>query len=94
MLDNGFCHLIASDAHNSELRVPRMSDVCRAVARRQGDEEATKLFLVRPQDILNNASPAELPPALQAGLPQDGPQAGSASAWSGLLKRVRRIGGG
>lgn len=88
MLDDGLCHLLATDAHNSKQRAPQMSDAREFVARRLGAEEATNLVLRRPQAILENANPVELPPPAGAPLP-----APTTSTWGSLFKRVRSLGG-
>jgi protein-tyrosine phosphatase len=94
MLDEGLCHLLATDAHNTEQRAPRMADARDVVAQRIGDDEAINLVLKRPQGILNNLNPAELPP-----LPQDKDwQQGSGAAdaptlWGNILRRARRMAG-
>jgi protein-tyrosine phosphatase len=93
MLDEGLCHLLATDAHNTEQRAPRMADAREFVAQKLGNDEATNLVLRRPQGILNNLSPAELPPLPQAIA---GPGASGAEAptlWSNLVKRARRMAG-
>ena len=72
MLDEGLCHLLATDAHNTEQRPPRMAEARDVVAQRLGDDEAINLVLRRPQGILNNLSPAELPPLPQARAAQEG----------------------
>jgi len=89
MLDEGLCHLLASDAHDTERRIPRLSQAREVVARRLGEEEAANLVLRRPQCIINDANPSEMPP-----LPQAPPEPPAQSAWGNLLKRVRRVGGG
>jgi protein-tyrosine phosphatase len=91
MLDDGLCHLLASDAHNIEHRAPTMSDARELVARRLGAEEATNLVLIRPQLILDNASPSQLPPRLSAPVR---PQPSAPSGWASVFKRGRRAGGG
>jgi protein-tyrosine phosphatase len=93
MLDEGLCHLLATDAHNTEQRAPRMADARDVVAQRLGDDEAINLVLRRPHGILNNLSPAELPPLPQAIA---GPMPSGAEAptlWTNLVKRARRIAG-
>ena len=62
MLDDGLCHVLATDAHNTKQRAPRMAEARELVAQRLGQDEATNLVLTRPQGILNDLSPAELPP--------------------------------
>jgi protein-tyrosine phosphatase len=94
MLDEGVCHLLATDAHNTEQRAPRMADARDLVAQRLGDEEATNLVLRRPQGILNNLSPAELPPLPQTNArPNESGAAQGPTLWSSILKRARRMAG-
>jgi protein-tyrosine phosphatase len=93
MLDEGLCHLLATDAHNTEQRNPRMADARDFVAQRLGDDEAINLVLRRPQGILNDLSPAELPPLPQAKAWPKGSDAASPTLWSNILKRARRMAG-
>jgi protein-tyrosine phosphatase len=91
MLDEGLCHLLATDAHNTDRRAPRMSEAHTLVAQRLGEEEAANLVQTRPQGILNDLSPAELPGTVQPRAPQMPSLAKSASTWSNIVKRVRRM---
>jgi len=94
MLDEGLCHLLATDAHNTEQRAPGMAEARDVVAQRLGDEEAINLVLRRPQGILDNVSPAELPPLPQAEVWQA--RSGAAEAptlWTNILNRARRMAG-
>jgi protein-tyrosine phosphatase len=93
MLDEGLCHLLATDAHNTEQRAPRMADARDFVAQRLGDDESINLVLRRPQGILNNLSPAELPPLPQAKAWQDGSGAEAPTLWGNILRRARRMAG-
>jgi protein-tyrosine phosphatase len=93
MLDEGRCHLLATDAHDTEQRPPRMAEACEIVAERLGDEEAINLVLRRPQGILNDCSPAELPPPPQVQAWQEGSDAEAPTLWSNILKRARRMAG-
>jgi protein-tyrosine phosphatase len=93
MLDEGLCHLLATDAHNTERRAPRMADAREVVAQWLGDDEATNLVLRRPQGILNNLSPAELPPLPRDKAWQEGSGAEAPTLWSNLLNRARRMAG-
>jgi protein-tyrosine phosphatase len=93
MLDEGLCHLLATDAHNTEQRSPRMADARDFVAQRLGDEEAINLVLRRPQGILNNRSPAELAPLPQAKAGRERSRAEAPSLWGSILKRARRMAG-
>jgi protein-tyrosine phosphatase len=91
MLDEGLCHLLATDAHNTEQRAPRMAEARDVVAQRLGDDEAINLVLRRPQGILNNISPAELPPLPQTEARQERSDAEAPSLWSNILKRAQRM---
>jgi protein-tyrosine phosphatase len=93
MLDEGLCHLLATDAHNAEQRPPRMADARDFVAQRLGDDEAINLVLRRPQGILNNLNPAELPPLPQAKTWPEESGAEAPTLWGNLLKRARRMAG-
>jgi protein-tyrosine phosphatase len=93
MLDEGLCHLLATDAHNTEQRAPRMADARDVVAQRLGDDEAINLVLRRPQGILNNLRPAELPPLPLAEAWPEGSGAEAPTLWRNLVKRARRMAG-
>ena len=93
MLDEGLCHLLATDAHNTEQRAPRMADARDFVAQRLGDDEDINLVLWRPQGILNNLSPAELPPLPQAGAEPEESGITAPTLWGNILKRARRMAG-
>jgi protein-tyrosine phosphatase len=88
MLDEGLCHVLASDAHNTEQRAPRLSDARDLVARRLGEEEAANLVLTRPQAILDDAPPSALTLPAQ---PQ--PTEPAPSGWASFFRRVRPAGG-
>jgi protein-tyrosine phosphatase len=93
MLDDGLCHVLATDAHNTEQRAPRMAEARELVAQRLGEDEATNLVLTRPRGILNDLSPDELPAPPLARPPQRESRVEAPSAWSNILKRVRRVAG-
>jgi protein-tyrosine phosphatase len=93
MLDEGLCHLLATDAHNTEQRAPRMADARDVIAQRLGDDEAINLVLGRPQGILNNLSPAELPPLPQDRAWQEESGAEAPTLWGSILRRARRMAG-
>lgn len=85
MLDEGLCHILATDAHNCDTRLPRLSDACELIIGRLGDEETTNLVLRRPRAILENANPSEIPPVLGAG-----PRALARTTWTRFFKRGAR----
>jgi protein-tyrosine phosphatase len=60
MLDEGLCHIIATDAHDLLKRMPLLSEARDAAARRVGDEEAMNLVETRPQGVLDNCAPNAL----------------------------------
>ena len=90
MLDDGLCHLLATDAHNTERRPPRMAEARELIAQRIGHDEATNMVLGRPQCILNNLSPTELPVLPQAPRTQSGVKTAS---WGNIINRIRRRAG-
>jgi protein-tyrosine phosphatase len=61
MLDDGIVHILASDAHDTSRRRPDLSVGYHIACQRVGDEEALHLVLTRPQAILDNRPPSELP---------------------------------
>jgi protein-tyrosine phosphatase len=94
MLDEGLCHLLATDAHNTEQRAPRMAEARDVVAQRLGDDEAINLVLRRPQGILDNLRPAELPALPQAKVWQARSNAvEEPTLWTNILNRARRMAG-
>lgn len=56
MLDEGRVDIVASDAHNTRTRSPRLSSARDIVAARLGAEEAENLVLWRPAALLNGES--------------------------------------
>src|SRR5262245_848686 len=89
MLDEGLCHVIATDAHNTSTRPPHLARVQAMVEHRLGVAEAANIFRIRPRGVLDNESPAKLPPLPASDLNQQPVQGG----WKGLAQRFRmRIG--
>jgi protein-tyrosine phosphatase len=85
MLDEGLCHVMATDAHNTSTRPPQLSRVQAMVEQRLGPEEANNIFRIRPSGVIENVSPAKLPPLPGSGLSQQQVQRG----WKGLAQRFR-----
>jgi protein-tyrosine phosphatase len=54
MLDEGFVHIVATDAHDLKRRPPLLRDAFESVSRQVGETEATNLFLEWPRAILEN----------------------------------------
>jgi protein-tyrosine phosphatase len=61
MLEEGYVHLLATDAHDVGRRPPVLSEGRDLAAKRVGDREAEHLVLTRPQGILVNHLPATMP---------------------------------
>jgi protein-tyrosine phosphatase len=90
MLDDGFCHILATDAHNIAQRAPILSEARDLVASRLGEEEATNMVLHRPLAILHNADPGEMP-ALPTRIRRSTPP--PKTSWTSALKRKLGAGG-
>ncbi|HMN20905.1 MAG TPA: capsular biosynthesis protein [Ottowia sp.] len=54
LLDEGMVHIVASDAHTTGRRSPRMSDAIPVLERHVGAEETRRLLEARPQAILDD----------------------------------------
>lgn len=64
MLDDGIVHVIATDAHDVQRRVPLLAEGREAAAKLVGKEEAQRMVQERPQSVLDNADPKDVVPAL------------------------------
>jgi protein-tyrosine phosphatase len=107
MLDEGYVHLIATDAHDVERRPPDLARGCEAVAKRAGSQEAQRVVLVRPLGVLEDAAPSSLPgplgvtnaetgsPPSEAALPKPGDAGGGGGrahpGLRGLPGRLRQL---
>jgi protein-tyrosine phosphatase len=61
MLDEGCVHLLATDAHDVSRRPPNLSQAREFAAERLGDTEAQHLVVTRPEGVLRNDFPSNLP---------------------------------
>jgi protein-tyrosine phosphatase len=61
LLDEGYVHLIASDAHDAERRPPDLALGRESVEKRVGAQEAEHLVYTRPMGILKDQPPSSLP---------------------------------
>lgn len=61
MLDEGMCHILATDAHNMGRRRPNLRAGFEAAAKRIGEAEATNLVCGRPRAILENRAASATP---------------------------------
>lgn len=64
MLDEGYVHLVATDAHDVERRPPDLAAGRELVAKRLGDREAECMMVIRPTGILKDQAPSSLPEPL------------------------------
>ena len=85
MLDEGLCHVMATDAHNTSTRPPHLARAQAIVERRLGAAEAANIFHIRPRGVVDNESPAKLPPLPASDLSQQPVESG----WTGLAQRFR-----
>ena len=67
LLDEGWVHILATDAHGVDRRPPLLAEGQRAAERWLGAGEADHLVAIRPQGILDNVEPERClpPPALK-----------------------------
>lgn len=70
MLDEGLIEVMATDAHDTESRPPRLAEARDLVAKRWNDDKAQDVVLVRPLDVVQNRGPSDTgePPAHADGL--------------------------
>lgn len=80
LLDEGWVHILATDSHGVDRRPPLLAEGRQAAERWVGAEEAVHLVDTRPQGILDNARPDQLP------LPPTAPTSPSPSSVWTLLK--------
>jgi tyrosine-protein phosphatase YwqE len=59
--DEGAVHILAPDTHDARRRPPNMLEGYEFAAKRVGSIEARHLVLTRPQGILANVPPSNLP---------------------------------
>lgn len=62
LLDEGLVHVIATDAHDPRRRPPLLAEGFAAAVDRVGAEHATHMVFTRPQGIVADSAPGELPP--------------------------------
>lgn len=89
LLDDGYVHLMASDAHTTSMRNPRMSDAVARLESFVGAEEASRLVRERPQAILDNREPGEVTP-VPGLLGNNAAGGGDPPAGGGWLARLLR----
>ena len=88
MLEDGLCHLLATDAHNTGPRAPCLSEARELAAQMLGQEEARNLVVTRPQGIVADIAPSQLPK------PVARPQPPESTGWAKLMGRIWPARGG
>jgi protein-tyrosine phosphatase len=61
MLDEGYAHILATDAHDLSRRPPNLSLGRELASKRVGNTEAEHLVVTRPGGVLRNDMPSRLP---------------------------------
>jgi protein-tyrosine phosphatase len=69
MLAEGIVSILATDAHNVRSRPPLLSEGFEIAAAELGREQAEHLVFTRPQGVLEDCDPGDLPPLLEPILP-------------------------
>lgn len=54
LLKNNIVHFVASDAHDTRRRAPKLSECYRFVEKKFGEEYATRLFTMNPARVIKN----------------------------------------
>jgi protein-tyrosine phosphatase len=96
MLAEGLVHVIATDAHDAQIRRPDLLEGRQAAERFVGTEEAGHMTVTRPSCVLRNILPKDLPvPANGAAIKElrrhDGSAQTSGASGGSLAQRVRRL---
>jgi protein-tyrosine phosphatase len=90
MLEDGIVHILATDAHDMKKRPPDLLAGRQAAERLVGATEALHLTVTRPQGVLMNRPPSELPrPA--CGEPVEELAKASSGGSQGLGRRIWRL---
>ena len=94
MLCDGHVHVLASDAHDPKRRPPELYAGARAAEALLGAEEARHLVSTRPEGVVADLAPGELPPLPQPIVPaanaaNDVAPPGASGRLAGVLRRLR-----
>lgn len=61
-ISEGWIAVLATDAHTTTRRAPRMAEACARAAQWVGRDEAQRMVFERPQAVLDNRPPAQVTP--------------------------------
>ena len=87
MLDEGYVHILATDAHGVRNRPPLLAEGQRAAEKWVGKEEALRLVFERPRAIVDNTPPKQVSPIPALATPDKNAQPGG--LWRRLVRRRR-----
>lgn len=87
LVDEGYCAILATDAHEPRRRPPLLAEAREAAARRVGDEEATHMVLTRTAGIVGDTAPDQLPATLAATKAWSASGFGKRFGWRRLFGR-------
>jgi protein-tyrosine phosphatase len=73
-LDKNWVHFLATDAHNTQSRPPKMSEAYNLVAKRYGKETAERLCVKNPRAVFLGEELGSQPEALDIEAEEDQPQ--------------------
>ena len=90
MLNEGLCHVLATDAHDTSSRPPHLAGVKAMVEHRVGTAEAVNIFDIRPRGVIDNANPTILPGLPGDALKDELRKQPAQSRWRALAQRFRQ----
>lgn len=67
LLESNMIHIMATDAHTSGKRSPRVKEAYNIISTRYGNERAEKLFITNGTHIINNTDIDYVEPTIKAG---------------------------
>ena len=91
MLDDGLCHVVATDAHDTSSRPPQLAGARAMVEQRVGASESLNVFDIRPRGVIDNANPTILPTVPGDALKAEVRKQPAQSGWRALIQRLRRL---
>jgi len=90
MLDDGIVHVLATDAHTPDRRPPLLAEGREMAVKWVGEEEADRLVSERPQAVIDDADPADVPPPSSLGRTDGGkPQPVRRKGWLARIFSAR-----
>ncbi len=91
MLDEGMCHILATDAHDTKRRPPNLRAGFDAAATRVGVAEALNLVLHRPYSVLENRLASAIPALAGAAIASGERKTSGSKVGEGTLGLLGRV---